>query len=133
MAKKATKAGDKPKSKKPKSAKAGKASKASKASAASKGGKRTAKAKTQSAKSTGAAEALFKLAEHPIVADLLAVGATAAVAAIVKSRSDDKGGRKSTRAVKDAGKAAAAAIGARLVEEFRAVKESAEAASKKKA
>lgn len=59
---------------------------------------------------------LLKLADHPLVGDLLAVGALAAVAAIAES----KGGSakaKSSEAVKAAGKAAAAAIGARLLKE----------------
>lgn len=59
---------------------------------------------------------LLKLADHPLVGDLIAVGALAAVAAIAES----KGGTskaKSSEAVKAAGKAAAAAIGARLLKE----------------
>lgn len=64
-----------------------------------------------------AADALWKLAEHPMVAELLAVGATAAVAAIADA--SGKGKKKaSSKAVKAAGKAAAAAIGARLISEF---------------
>lgn len=72
-----------------------------------------------------AADALFKLLESPLVAELLAVGATAALAAIAESRfSRRKGdeGRTAKAAVKSAGKAAAAAIGRRLsneVEEIR--------------
>ncbi|WP_118856721.1 hypothetical protein [Sphingomonas mesophila] len=112
MAKKASAKGDKPKAK-------------------TKAKTKTKNAGKSSAKGSGAADALFKLAEHPIIADLIAVGATAAVAAIVKSKSDD--GRKpgSSRAVKDAGKAAAAAIGARLMDEFKAVKQSATEAQAK--
>lgn len=125
MAKKATAAGDKPKTKKAKSAKPGKAN------AASKSGKKAKKAKKSSA-STSAADVVFKLAEHPIVAELIAIGATAAVAAIAKG-SADKSGKSNSRAVKDAGKAAAAAIGARLVDEFKAVKKSAEESAKKNA
>lgn len=68
-------------------------------------------------KARDAADALWKLAEHPLVAELLAVGATAAVAAIAEG--SGKGKKKaSTKAVKAAGKAAAAAIGARLISEF---------------
>jgi len=71
-----------------------------------------------------AADALFKLLESPLVAELLAVGATAALAAIAESRFSRKGdeGRTAKAAVKSAGKAAAAAIGRRLsneVEEIR--------------
>lgn len=124
MAKKAIAAGTKPKPKKP-----AKPAKAAKSDSAAKGAKKSKKAK-KSSKSTGAADVVFKLAEHPIVAELIAIGATAAVAAIAKG-SADKSGKSNTRAVKDAGKAAAAAIGARLVDEFKAVKQSAEAAKKK--
>ena len=63
-----------------------------------------------------AADALFKLLESPLVADLLAVGATAALAAIAESRfgRKDAAGSKSSRALKAAAKAAAAAMGRRL-------------------
>ena len=71
-----------------------------------------------------AADALFKLIESPLVADLLAVGATAALAAIAESRFSrrDDVGRKSSKALKAAAKAAAAAMGRRLsteVDEIR--------------
>lgn len=78
-------------------------------------------------------EALIKLADHPLVADLLAVGAMAAVAAIAdkgfsgKSK-DKKGG--SSQAVKAAGTAAAAAIGKRLITEFEEVKKASKPAAK---
>ena len=75
-------------------------------------------------------DAVARLAEHPIVADLIAVGATAAVTAIAAGMSS-KSGKTSSKAVKDAGKAAAAAIGARLMTEFQAVKDSAAAAKAK--
>ena len=71
-------------------------------------------------------ETLAKLAESPIVADIIAVGATAAVAALA-TKSKGKDGN----AVKHAGKAAAAAIGRRLMEEFDAVKSTAAEAAKK--
>ena len=68
-------------------------------------------------KAKGAADALWKLAEHPLVGELLAVGATAAVAAIAEG--SGKGKKSvSSKAVKAAGKAAAAAIGSRLITEF---------------
>jgi hypothetical protein len=71
-----------------------------------------------------AADALFKLLESPLVADLLAVGATAALAAIAESRYSRRSGgdARSSKALKAAAKAAAAAIGRRLsaeVEEIR--------------
>lgn len=58
-----------------------------------------------------------KLLDHPLVADLLAVGALAAVAAIAESGKADPLKAKSKDAVKAAGKAAAAAIGTRLLKE----------------
>jgi hypothetical protein len=88
-----------------------------------KAAKAVAKAKPDSKKAGGrskakdAADALWKLAEHPLVGELLAIGATAAVAAIAEG--SGKGKKKaSSKAVKAAGKAAAAAIGARLISEF---------------
>ena len=71
-----------------------------------------------------AADALFKLIESPLVADLLAVGATAALAAIAESRFSrrEDASRKSSKTLKAAGKAAAAAMGRRLsaeVDEIR--------------
>ena len=82
-----------------------------------------------------AADALFKLLESPLVAELLAVGVTAALAAIAGSRSGGKGdtGRKSGNSVKAAGKAAAAAIGRRLsteVEEIRKASKKAKGSAK---
>ena len=78
-----------------------------------------AKKKKDGKKTKGAADALWKLAEHPLVGELLAIGATAAVAAIAeKGLGKDKKKTASSRAVKEAGKAAAAAIGARLISEF---------------
>lgn len=87
-------------------------------------------AKARPAK-TNAFDALARLAEHPIVADLIAVGATAAVTAITTGMSS-KSGKTSSRAVKDAGKAAATAIGQRLMTEIKAVKASAKEAKSKK-
>jgi hypothetical protein len=79
-------------------------------------------------------DVIWKLAEHPLVTDLLAVGAMAAVAAIAdpgmvpekKKKKDD-----SLKAVKVAGKAAAAAIGARLISEFADMKKASKAKSAK--
>ncbi|MFC7537963.1 hypothetical protein ACFQPG_11405 [Sphingomonas sp. GCM10030256] len=78
------------------------------------------KKKDVSDKHHGGLETLAKLAEHPLVGDLLAVGALAAVAAIAESGKADPAAVKSANAVKSAGKAAAAAIGARLLKEFAA-------------
>lgn len=104
-------------------AKPGKKKRSAKAEAGSgaskpKGGK---KAKKASSASHSAVDALAKLAEHPIVADLIAIGATAAVTTIAASL-NRKSGKTSTHAVRDAGKAAAAAIGQRLMDEVKAVR-----------
>jgi len=111
-----TKAADAPKKKK-KSA----AAKGASLKAATKGGKNKGKPKSDGK----GFETLMKLADHPLVADLLAVGAMAAVAAIAEQGFSGKSKGKtsgSSRAVKDAGKAAAAAIGKRLITEFEEVK-----------
>lgn len=86
--------------------------------------------KGKSSRAQNGFDAVVKLAEHPIVADLIAIGATAAVTAIAAGMSS-KSGKTSSKAVKDAGRAAATAIGARLMSEFQAVKESAAAAKAK--
>lgn len=75
------------------------------------------------------------LIDHPLVADLLAVGAMAAVAAIadhnVKTRTGEaKAG--SSKAVKAAGKAAASAIGKRLITELEAVKQASKAKAERR-
>ena len=63
-------------------------------------------------------DALLKLADHPLVGELITIGATAAVAAIAQQGLSDSKKKGSAKAVKEAGKAAAAAIGARLISEF---------------
>ena len=88
--------------------------------------------KVKSGKVQSGYDAIARLAEHPIVSDLIAIGATAAVTAIAAGMSS-KSGKTSGKAVKDAGKAAAAAIGARLMSEFRAVQDSAADAKAKAA
>ena len=95
---------------------------------------KAAKKKAGKKKGDKGVEVLWKLAEHPLIGELLALGATAAVAAIAESGGKDKK-HGSSRAVKDAGKAAAAAIGARLISEFAdgVVKQSARAAKPAKA
>ena len=80
--------------------------------------------------------ALAKLAEHPLVIDLIAIGATAAVAALAGRAHDGKTAgskaKSSTNAVKAAGQAAAVAVGKRLMTEYNAVKDVAAAKKKKK-
>jgi len=76
----------------------------------------------------GGADSFAKLIDHPLVADLLAVGAIAAVAAIADHKVQTRSGKSekgSRRAVKAAGKAAAAAMGRRLMTEFDEIKKAA--------
>ena len=101
-----------------------KAAKAAKAVA--KAAPKAAKKAKVKAKAKDAADALWKLAEHPLVGELLAVGASAAVVALAEGGLSGKK-KASSKAVKDAGKAAAAAIGARLISEFAEVKKPAKA------
>jgi hypothetical protein len=81
----------------------------------------------------GMGEAFIKLLQSPLVADLLAVAATAALAALAEHGFSSRGapegtsGKRAGRAVKEAGKAAAAAIGRRLSNELSEIR----AASKK--
>jgi hypothetical protein len=69
---------------------------------------------------------LIKLLQSPLVIDLLAVGATAALAAITETRSSRAQGamdaRGSKKVLKAAGKAAAAAVGRRIATEFDEIK-----------
>ena len=85
------------------------------------------KRKTVKKAAGNAADALWKLADNPLIGEMLAIGAGAAVAALAESGiSAGKGKKKgiSSKAVKAAGKAAAAAIGARLVSEFTGLSKS---------
>ncbi len=78
-------------------------------------------------------EALAKLADHPLVAELVAVAATAAVAALAERGLGGKStATRQGNAVKAAGKAAAAAIGKRIVSEYQAVKDASAESAKKK-
>jgi hypothetical protein len=67
---------------------------------------------------------LFKLLESQLVADLLAVGATAALAAIAETRYSRRTGADggSKKALKAAAAAAAGAIGRRLANEFEEIR-----------
>ena len=69
-------------------------------------------------------DALIKLLQSPLVIDLLAVGATAALAAITEQRSGaaQRAAGTSGKVMKAAGKAAAAAIGRRIATEFEEIK-----------
>src|SRR5918993_3461407 len=79
------------------------------------------KASGRRASDLTAGEAVVKLIESPLVADLLAVGATAALAAIAGHKFSG-GARGTGAAVKAAGKAAATAMGKRISTEFEEIR-----------
>lgn len=104
------------------------------------GGKSKARKKTAvKAKAPGASrgrgkvdagDAFVKLLQSPLVAELVAVAATAALASLaehgVTSRSGEGStGKRAGRAVKAAGKAAAAAVGRRLGTELDEIQKAA--------
>jgi hypothetical protein len=77
--------------------------------------------------STSSAEmgdAFIKLLQSPLVADLVAVAATAALAALAQQgfSRDGSAGKRAGKAVKEAGKAAAKAVGQRLSSEIDEIK-----------
>ena len=123
MAKKAT--GKKSASAKPRKNSAKRAS-AKKSSAGS--------SKRTGTKRSEAGEAFISLLQSPLVTDLVAVAATSALAALAehgfsrKGAREEGGGKRAGKAVKSAGKAAAAAVGRRLSEEIDAIKQSAKKA-----
>ena len=77
-------------------------------------------------------EAFIKLLQSPLVAEIVAVAATAALAALAEHGFTSGGGgtrgRRAGKAVKEAGKAAAAAVGRRLGTEMDEIRKSASAA-----
>lgn len=75
-------------------------------------------------------DGLARLADHPMVADLLTVGAVAAVAAIAEQQVSSTRPANS-QMVKSAGKAAAAAIGRKLMGDFGSIAGAATDAAKK--
>ena len=86
------------------------------------GGARSTASGARSAK-LDPVDAVIKLLQSPLVIDLLAVGATAALAAITENRTGrGDGGAKSGKVMKAAGKAAAAAVGRRLASEFEEIR-----------
>jgi hypothetical protein len=91
------------------------------------------KASDSSSSSTGAGEAFINLLQSPLVAELIAVAATAALAALAEQGFASRGGgerrgKRAGKAVKQAGKAAAAAVGRRLSVEIDEIKSAAKAA-----
>ena len=83
-----------------------------------KGSKADKKTSAKSKKRDGF-DGLAKLVDHPMVADLLAAGAIAAVAAIAEHQMGK--GQSSSKMVKSVGKAAAAAMGKRLMGDLGAI------------
>lgn len=82
----------------------------------------------------GVGDAFIKLLQSPLVADLVAVAATAALAALAEhgftSRGASEGakaGKRAGKAVKEAGKAAAAAVGRRLGNEIDEIRKASKA------
>ena len=81
-------------------------------------------------------DAFVKLLQSPLVAELVAVAATAALASLAEQGFTTNGGSRSKRAgkaVKEAGKAAAAAVGRRLGNEIDEIKKAAKAKAGAKA
>ena len=77
----------------------------------------------------GMGDAFIKLLQSSLVADLVAVAATAALAALAEhgftsrgAGDDRRRGQRAGKAVKEAGKAAAAAVGRRLSNEIEEIR-----------
>lgn len=79
-------------------------------------------------------DAFVKLLQSPFVAELVAVAATAALASLAEhgftNRSDGGRGKRAGKAVKEAGKAAAAAVGRRLGNEIDEIRKAAKDGAK---
>ena len=78
-------------------------------------------------------DAVIKLLQSPLVAELVAVAATAALASLAEHGFTSTGGSRGKRAgkaVKEAGKAAAAAVGRRLGNEIDEIRKAAKASAK---
>jgi hypothetical protein len=76
----------------------------------------------------GVGEAFIKLLQSPLAAELVAVAATAALAALAEHGFSSAGngrGKRAGKEVKEAGKAAAAAVGRRLTTEFEEIRKAA--------
>lgn len=74
-------------------------------------------------------DAFVKLVQSPLVAELVALAATAALASLAQEGlgKSGSGGKRAGRAVKQAGKAAAKAVGQRLTTEIDEIKKAAKA------
>lgn len=111
--------------------------KASQTKAKSGGGRTTSVARVSSSTGRGSGkesgfnpgEAVIKLLQSPLVAELVAVAATAALAALAEhgftSGGEATRGKRAGKAVKEAGKAAATAVGRRLGTEIDEIRKAA--------
>lgn len=125
MARKATASGGKATGSKTGTAKASSGRKTGGARAVS-----TTTGRTRDDDGNGAADAFLKMLQSPIVADLLAVAAMAALTALAEHGFSSRGAgdkRRAGRAMKAAGKAAAAAVGRRLANEVDEIRKAAKA------
>ena len=111
--------------------------------ASAKGGKKSASKAVARVDSTGrgssgkqggfdAGDAVVKLLQSPLVAELVAVAATAALASLAEHgfTTGSTRGKRAGKAVKEAGKAAAAAVGRRLGTEIDEIRKAAKASAK---
>jgi hypothetical protein len=89
------------------------------------------KDETKRSKTRDSLDGLARLADHPLVADLLAAGAIAAVAAITEHQVNKGERATSSKMVKSVGKAAAAAMGKKLLGDIGAITSAAADAVKK--
>ena len=89
------------------------------------------KASPHKSKTREGFEGLAKLVDHPMVADLLAAGAIAAVAAIAEHQLGKDKSQSSSKMVKSVGRAAAAAMGKKLMGDFGDITSAAADAAKK--
>lgn len=82
----------------------------------------------------GVGDAFIKLLQSPLVAELVAVAATAALASLAENGFTSGGeasrGKRAGKAVKTAGKAAAAAVGRRLGSEIDEIRKAAKGGAK---
>jgi hypothetical protein len=121
---------EKPKKKKKKSAAAGEGVKVkTKKAKSEKAGKERKGAASRS--KADAFDGIARFVDHPMVADLLAAGAMAAVAAIAEHQLGNEGGQRSSKMVKSVGKAAATAMGRKLIGDIGAITTAATDAVKK--
>jgi hypothetical protein len=112
----------------------------SKSSGGSKAGPKTRAVttrKTGSGSKESMGDALIKLMQSPLVAELVTVAATAALASLAEHGFSSGGGgsrgKRAGKAVKEAGKAAASAIGRRLGNEFVEIRKASKVGAKAKA